>query len=286
MVDWVHPEYSLMDQWKCVAPTLTPESESSLHSATPDSASLKVAGEFKIEAPTGTGISGMSLAIWSDGGVDRLDGGSSVVTDENGQATLSFPPNQPFIVKGVKSPDYQDMYIFGTTGEADFKYTTFMGTRAEAQTLAALSTDIPTYDATTAYLVIGMDTLKDPSDGLEPANLIPAVGARARVESLPTPYGGFIFDPTVTYSTTITNTSSSFVTYPNVQTGVQGWAVAYKPSASAGASAPAGSSMTPQTDEDQDYHNTCTISPGFTRQVPPQVIEAFPDSVTVVSFLC
>jgi hypothetical protein len=227
---------------------------------------LVISGEFKIESPAGEGIAGMMLNVLSALPESRYaDVGVYAKTDENGKASLSFPAYHPFVVKGTKAPDYQDMYIFGRTGSTDFQYTSFMGTRTETQAMAALSADIPAYDANTGYVIVGMDFLQDPDNGLEPSNLVPAVGATARVAGLATPYGGFIFDPTISFSTTLTNRSSSFVTYPNVQVGVEGHAEAFNAS---------------------DMSEGCLISPGFNQQVPPQYIEAFPDSVTVVCFLC
>ena len=229
-----------------------------------------IAGNFKIESPAGAPIADMKLTLLSPqspankGGKKALS--DSVYTDQEGKAKIFVEMNAPFVVQGTKPPDFQDMYIYGTSGGVEFNYTTYMGTRAEAQALAALSEMVPPYDASTGYLIVGMDTLRDPDAGLDPSNLIPAAGASALIYNVPTPYAGFIFDPAITASQTITNRSSSFVTYPNVGANVLGQAVAFNA-------------------EEVDK-NTCTISPGFTSQIPPQVIEAFPDSVTVVSFLC
>lgn len=258
VVDWVHPQYTYPDQWKCSAHSGPFESKPEVKDST------WVSGEFKVETPTGEPIVNMLLSVLSDDHEHTL----SIMTDSSGKANLTFPPNQAFVVKGTHPPFYQDLYIYGTSGGRDFQYTSFMGTRKEAQALAALNADIPDYDPSTGYLIVGMDELEDPEQGLEPSNLVPAVGASSAISGLTTPSEGFLFAPRVTFSSTITRASSSFVTYPNVQVGVQGQAVAYRP------------------EDNTETGNSCVISPGFNRQVPPQVVQAFPDSVTVVSFIC
>lgn len=228
-----------------------------------------IAGTFKIESPAGDPIANMKLNLLSSqSGIVNSAASffNSVYTDEDGKAVIFVETNASFAVQGIKRPEFQDMYIYGTAGDIEFNYTTYMGTRAEAKAMAALSDMVPPYDASTGYLVVGMDMLRDPDAGLVPSNLIPAVGASASVYNVPTPYAAFIFDPKITASQTITNRSSSFVTYPNVGANVPGQAVA--------------------SNAEEAGENTCTISPGFISQVPPQVIEVFPDSVTIVSFLC
>jgi len=292
VVDWVNPAYAFPEQWArwaCDYPGTNLASESELEAEAGSGKGVKtiapprtplngpalgptlVSGEFKVESPAGEPIANMLLSILSD---QQELANQSVLTNGSGVAYLTFPPDRAFVVKGTHPPLYQDLYIYGTSGRTDFQYTTFMGTRKEAQALAALNAEVPAYDPDTGYVIVGMDSLADPEQGLDPANLVPAVGASSAVLGLATPSGGFVFAPRVTFSSTITEASTSFVTYPNVQVGVQGQAVAYRPDNAT------------ESRRGKGTDNSCVISPGFNRQVPPQVIQAFPDSVTVVRFIC
>ena len=210
-----------------------------------------VDGVFKIESPSGKPVAGMVLR-------SSLNS-TATVTDSNGEAVISLPPNQDFIVHGQKPPSYQELYIFGRAGSEPFNYTTYMGTRLEAQLLARLAGD--PYDPSLGYIVVGLDALKDPDAGLAPSNLIPAIGATALVQGINGSAPAFVLDGIMPVQTqTISSSSNSFVTFPNKVPGA----------GVASAQPPAG--------------QRCAISPGMGAQ--PQKVTAFPDAVSVVSFVC
>jgi hypothetical protein len=223
-------------------------------------------GVFKVESPFGTPVSGMALSLIEPIVSDQ------VVTGDDGRAILEIPPDSSFVVKGVKPPLYQDLYIFGVSPASNgssssspsflFNYTTYMGTRAEAKALAEVM-GLP-YDESKGYIVVGMDDLKDPADGLAPSNLIPAVGASSLLEGIDSSAEPFIFDLRPTQGVMVTNTSSSFVTYPLMDTDEVGTSFA-----------------TPPTGQ------TCLISPSLTDLgAAGQKVAAYPDSISVVSFVC
>jgi hypothetical protein len=212
-----------------------------------------VNGIFKLESPSGVPVDGMSL-------VNLSDEAPAEVTDSEGRAILVLQPDFDFVIKGTKPPMYQDLFIFGRTGSVDFNYTTYMGTRAEAEILARFI-DEP-YNASLGYIVVGMDNLRDPAKGLAPSNLEPAVGASALID-IPESGAPFIFDLRPAEGNTITEKSGSFVTFPNVLANIEGVAVSIAPNG-----------------------QECLISPGLQDQSSPQAVVAFPDSVSVVSFIC
>ena len=213
--------------------------------------SMPVSGVFKIESPFGSPVVGMVLTV--------LASNSTATTDSHGIATLPVGAHQEFIVHGSKPPHYQDLYIFGSASDATFNYTTYMGTRLEARLLALL-VGVP-YNTSRGYIVIGMDDLINPAAGLAPSNLIPAVGTAAVVDGIAGP-SPFVFDGLRPVDgSTVTNKSSSFVTFPNAVAGVAGVASAV-PAAG----------------------QRCVVSPGMSNRA--QSVTAFPDAVSVVSFVC
>jgi len=217
---------------------------------------VSVPGLFKIESPLGAPIAGMKLTV------PAYPNSTGNITDEKGRATLFLPANQDFVVRITKPPHYQDLWIFGKTEAASFNYTTFMGTRAEAKVLALLDRSI--YDASRGYIVAGMDVLRDPAAGLAPSNLVAAVGATAVVDGL-NGSAPFIFEglsPFPVRSSTLTSKSSSFVTYPNVIPGV----------GKASTQPPPGAH--------------CAVSPAYRSETWTQQIQVYPDSVSVISFVC
>lgn len=220
---------------------------------------LLVSGLFKVESPSGKPIAGMALSAGEGANA------TSAVTDAHGLATLRLPASRGFEVIGMLPPHYQDLHIFGTAGASDFQYTTYMGTRIEAAALARLA-GVP-HDASRGYVVVGLDTLVDPHGGLAPSNLAPAVGTSAALGGLNESAAPFVLMGGLwpVSSQTISANSSSFVTFPNV-------AAAKTPedAGTATASPPVG--------------QRCSVSPGFAAQ--PQPIRAYPDAVSVVSFLC
>ena len=139
-----------------------------------------------------------------------------------------------------------------------------MGTRAQAYALAKVI-NIP-YNASNGYFVIGMDVLDDPSQGLTPSNLLPAVGTSATISEI---YSSppVIFAPRPQEGNSVVAHGSSFVTWadviPNMDT-------------------PGSGIVSIQPADGQK----CVLSPGFTTQDSAEPIVAFPDSVTVVCYIC
>ena len=218
---------------------------------------LLVAGLFKIESPSGTPIAGMVLSAGAGANA------TSAVTDVDGRATLRLPASCGFEVVGTLPPHYQNLHIFGAAGVSSFQYTTYMGTRLEAAALARLA-GVP-HDSSRGCVVVGLDALVDPHGGLAPSNLAPAVGATAALDGLNESAAPFVLMGNLwpVRTRTISANSSSFVTFPNV-------AAARMAHGSATASPPVG--------------QQCSVSPGFAAQ--PQPVRAYPDAVSVVSFIC
>ena len=211
-----------------------------------------VRGIFKVESPLGSPVSGMSLMA-----ADQPN--TTVCTDAEGKAVLSLPASRDFVIHGSRA-HYQDLYIIGNSGTApEFNYTTYMGSRREAEVLARLI-GVP-YNSSRGYIVVGMDSLLDPTAGLAPSNLVPAIGATSNVSGISgsTPFV-FVDGILPVSARTISAKSSSFVTYPNMEVNV----------GDASAVPPIG--------------QRCVTSPGMTSQ--PLRVRAYPDAVTVVSFIC
>jgi hypothetical protein len=177
--------------------------------------------------------------------------GDLVTTDSNGRAVLALPSDTPFVVRGVKTPAYQDLFIFGVSGSADFRYVTYMGTREEAKVLARLIRH--PYNTSLGYIVVGMDISVNPPD------LEPAVGASAFISGIsggkPFIYNGIKPED----GQTVLPTGTSFVTWPDMTPGEIG---------QVSATPPAG--------------QNCVVPNG---QNEIQV-QAYPDAVSVVSYLC
>jgi hypothetical protein len=219
-----------------------------------------VQGTFKIESPFGKPVAGFELCVVADATPETCSG-TATTTDENGRAVLEVDSNSSYIVKGRKSPTYQDLYIFGESAPADFEYISYMGTKSEAVILAGLIKQ--PYNASLGYIVAGMDVVINSTD------LEPAVGASAAVTGIA---GGtpFVFNAIglPTDGNSVTRRGSSFVTWPNMQPNQQGLV-----------------HVTPPENMD------CEVSPGIK---PPgvqsksreQPIRVFADAVTVVSFIC
>ena len=194
--------------------------------------------------------------------VPPLPNASAVATDTDGTAVLQLPALRDFVVRGRLAPRYQDLFIVGRAGRTRFNYTTYMGTRLEAAALARLI-GVP-YNTSRGYIVIGLDRLRDPSAGLAPSNLLPAVGSSAVVTgingSAPFVFAGGLWPMR---GRTISPTSSSFVTFPGMAAASPGFASAVPP-----------------------VGQVCEVSPAMTEGTDAQAVRAYPDAVTVVSFVC
>ena len=233
---------------------------------------VKVTGIFKIESPSGKPISGMTLVSVDNAYVHpySISGSGWERTNENGTASLSMKANKFFIVKGSKRPIYQDLYIFGYAGKTDFYYTTLLGSKKEAKILAN-KINVP-YNESRGYIVIGLDDMINPMQGLIPSNLEPAIGASVEIKGFHEEEGGekmeganpIIFSPLPTEGNQIVEKGSSFVTFPNYEPKIRGKSQVTPPPSS-----------------------QCLISPGFySEDVNYMPVYAFPDAVTVVSYIC
>ena len=239
--------------------------------------SCTVTGKFKVETPSGEPIQGMLLRHYPYD-TANFQQNVSFVTDQEGMVDVTgFIPMHNFVIEGVMPPydtkislssKYQKLYVYGRSSSINFYYTTYLGTRAQAMITSKLVGTA--YNASNGYVVVGMDMMGDPRMGLVPSNLEPAVGATSTLSGLQ--YGGepFIFAPGIETGSTVQPHSSSFVTYPDVVPGNGDVSVTYSPP----------SSLCGPLCQ-------CGVSPGFTEpHSETQPIEVFPDSISVVSYVC
>lgn len=218
-----------------------------------------VLGQLKIEEPTGKPIEGMLISLFTiNGNPPDLD--TEWFTDDSGMVNVTIPENSNFGLKGRKYPEFQDLYIYGSSRNFDFQYTTFMGSRLQAQLLANVIS-VP-YNVSNGYIVLGMDFLEDVTKGYTPSNLKPAIGTSAYIAGIKSS-PPVIFDPRVEQGNSVLPHGSSFITWPDVASGTSGQ-VRIQPAA----------------------NQQCFVSPGLTSTATAQPIYAFPDSVTVVSYIC
>ncbi len=179
-----------------------------------------------------------------------------------GMLNITMRGGCEFIIHGQKKPAYPDIHIFGKSPRnGSFYYTTFIGTKLEQRALGILA-GVP-YNASQGYLVVGLDTTIDGAKGLEPSNLKSAVGVNATC-NLKGKGSPFILDPLPKAGTTILQNGSSFVTWPNRDTLVVG-----------NISVGHGSAF-----------QECRVSPALEPRTETAKISVFPDSVSVISFIC
>jgi hypothetical protein len=207
-----------------------------------------VRGLFKVESPFDKPVEGMQLCV------SNMTAGcvsDTVSTDSSGHAVLTLEPNKAFVVRGVKQPEYQDLFIFGVSGSSDFNYTTYMGTREEARVLARLIHR--PYNFSLGYIVVGMDIRVN-------GELEPAIGASANISGIsggkPFIYNGIRPED----GRTVIPSGTSFVTWPDMSPGENGQ-VSVLPPLGMG----------------------CTVLPAGKQHLR---VQAYPDSVSVVSYLC
>ena len=110
---------------------------------------------MKVESPTGDPVSDMLFTVMGRQGRWR--------TDAEGQVNATVQAESDFVMVGQKRPAYPDLYIFGRAPPVSFKYTTFLGTRAEQRVLGQMI-DVP-YSRELGYIVVGMDVMEDPALG-------------------------------------------------------------------------------------------------------------------------
>lgn len=172
-----------------------------------------VEATLKLESPFGKPITNFTVS-------------SSVghcVTDDSGLCFLDVKPKSSFVLHGSAisdDSDYQDIWLYGKSPVADFKLTSYLGTRAEAKALGK-AIDVP-YNPSTGYMVVGLDSMKDPSQGNAPSNLVPAVGASAWIDGVKTGGAPFVYAPQPTPGHTVLENGSSFITFPNAVPGQSG----------------------------------------------------------------
>lgn len=228
---------------------------------------------MKVESPTGELVDGMIL---SAGGLEKWrtnkEGQVNVTVRDplihaNGGESDGFD----FIITGKKEL-YPTLAIFGRVPGPDasavlspFRYTTFIGTRAEQRALGAII-GLP-YDSSLGYIVVGMDVMDDPALGLTPSNLSPAVGASAYIEGIESADGSdsaFVFAPGPVGGHEVLPRGSSFVTFPNMVPGTEGTVVVVPPDGM-----------------------SCRLSPDVLASGDVvAAVQAFPDAVSVVSYVC
>ena len=118
---------------------------------------------FKVESPGGKGL---SYCMVNELATEEQE--PCVTAD--GRCNIALPQNTPFSIYGkALDPEYQDLYIIGSSGEAPgFNYTTYMGTRNEAKAVYKLL-DLE-YSAESGIIVVGVDISNDGSN--QPSTLI------------------------------------------------------------------------------------------------------------------
>jgi hypothetical protein len=233
----------------------------------------RITGMFKIETPTGEPIENMGLRHYP------YDDNNIFLTNEAGKVNVTgFVPRQEFVIEGkmaTRSVDdgpslYQPLFIYGIASSTDFYYTSFIGTRAQARATGAMI-DVP-YNSSNGYVVVGMDKMENPSQGLEPTNLKPAVGATCDLQGVEMGSSPFVFTPKIQMGSTVEPHGSSFVTYADVVPGKGEVMVTYSPPS-----------------RFRSRPGVCGVSPGFVESLGntvSQPIQVFPDSITVVSYVC
>ena len=213
-----------------------------------------ISGTFKVETPFGKKIPGFRLRNTFDG--------YSAITDADGVAEIPCLKSGMFNIFGkAPEPKYQDMIILGSASSA-FNYTTYFGTRVEAQ--AVFKTLGIEFDAEKGIVVVGLDVSRDGSN--QPSSLDPAIGSSSQMEYINTDVKPqpFIYENGLpTFGQTIDDNSQSFVTYPNVLVGKK---ITMK--------------ALPATGQ------KCLLSPGLPPQDEPLVVDVTPDTVTVISYIC
>lgn len=213
---------------------------------------LSLNGSFEMLGIMGRPLQGFELCVT---GPDSQCNGTSVVVDKKGVAALGVQKNADFVVRAQHPPSYQNLYIWGNSGDVDFRYPTYMGTRFEAKVLGALMRH--PYNASRGSVVVGMDVRV--GDQLEPA-----LGASAMINGISGDKPFILYDDFLPRAgRTVLPKGSSFVTWTNMEADVMGVVEVTPPEGM-----------------------QCFVSPGVSAKLRKLQISVQRDSVTVVSFIC
>lgn len=209
-------------------------------------------GSFEILGIMGKGLPDFQVCVL-DSTANCI--GAPVVSDRAGITSLEFENNSNFIVRGQNRRKYQDLYIVGNSGDAGFRYPTYMGTRFEAKALATLMRR--PYNASLGTVVVGMDV----QVGEE---LQPAVGASAFVKGISGDSPFILYDNFIPKTgQAVIPRGSSFVTWTNMEPDVTGAVEVIPPKGM-----------------------QCFVSPGISSKLEAFPFSVYMDAVTVISFIC
>lgn len=209
-------------------------------------------GVFEIMGIMGKGLADFELCV-TEASAECI--GTKAASNTTGVAVLDVSKDSNFVVRAQHRPAYQDLYVFGNSGDVDFRYPTFMGTKFEARALAALM--LRPYNASLGTLVVGMDVRV--GNELQPAIGATAVVRGIRGEKPFILYDGFI--PRAGQS--VIPRGSSWVTWTNMEPNVSGIVEVTPPKGM-----------------------QCFVSPGLSSKLLNIQMSIFADSVTLVSFIC
>jgi hypothetical protein len=221
-------------------------------------------------------------------------GEEQATTDAGGVGAVPCLAPGLFVVKAAPGDParYQDLYLAGWASAPAFNYTTYTGTRdALKVTLNGLGL---TFDAALGIVVVGLDVSNDGSN--QPYSLDPAVGAASDLR--------FVDVPNATISTTTAATSTAAATRTAAATAAEETPT---PFIYVGASPQFGAEILPSAQSFVTYPNVpvatssgssavvnatsppgqeCLLAPGLPGPQEELRLEAFPDSITVVTYIC